>query len=95
MSFDYLGYASFLRSGTEYVARALTSLATFFITLSFVAALLRVNVSELSTQSPTSVWVFFAIAAPLTILSLIIVGKWAALRSLVWTLASKLPSINK
>jgi hypothetical protein len=38
------------------------------------------NVEQLSPQSPTPLWVYFLIAIPLTVLSLVIVGKWSIVR---------------
>src|SRR5437868_2898165 len=58
--------------------RAITSLATFYIPLSFVSSLLGMNVVEISSQK-TSIWLFFIIAVPLTLISLIALANWETL----------------
>jgi hypothetical protein len=57
------------------IKRALTSLATFYIPLSFASSLLGMNVSEISASS-TPLWLFFAIAIPMSIVSLVLVANW-------------------
>jgi Mg2+ and Co2+ transporter CorA len=55
--------------------RALASLATFYITLSFIASYIGMNVSQISSQNPISIWVYFNTAIPLSIISFAVVGK--------------------
>ena len=82
---ESIGYGLLLstKSTAYWKLSALTSLATFYIPLSFVASLLGMNISQLSNGSSVSLWIFFAIAIPLTSASLIIVGKWAQVIS-IW-----------
>jgi hypothetical protein len=60
---------------TEIIVSALTSLATFYIPLSFASSILGMNVKEISTHT-TPLWIYFVIAIPLTVLSLLVVGNW-------------------
>ena len=62
-----------LTGSTDALARALTSLATFYIPLSFASSLLGMNVMQISACT-TPLWVYFAIAVPLTVVSLLMVG---------------------
>ncbi|MCJ1246582.1 hypothetical protein MMC30_003791 [Trapelia coarctata] len=55
----------------------LTTLATVFVPLSFVASLLGMNVTQLSPQNSLSISTYFIIAIPLTITSLFVVRQWA------------------
>ncbi|PNP58793.1 hypothetical protein FNYG_15014 [Fusarium nygamai] len=57
---------------------ALTSLATFYIPLSFVSSVFGMNVMQISSQE-TSIALFFAIAIPLTALSMMAVANWKTL----------------
>ncbi|CVL12545.1 uncharacterized protein FPRN_15161 [Fusarium proliferatum] len=57
---------------------ALTSLATFYIPLSFVSSVFGMNVMQISSQK-TPIAVFFAIAIPLTVLSMMAVANWETL----------------
>jgi len=49
----------------------LTSLAFWYIPVSFVASVLGMNVEEIAERLPP-LWVFFAVATPLTALSLLL-----------------------
>jgi hypothetical protein len=62
---------------SEYMG-ALTSLATLYIPLSFVSTFLGMNVKEISQQG-TSLWVFFAIAIPLSLITILTLAKWNTL----------------
>lgn len=50
-------------------SRGLTTLATIFVPLSFVASLLGMNVRQLSAQNSISISMYFVIAIPLTAVS--------------------------
>ncbi|KAN0102271.1 hypothetical protein V8E51_012781 [Hyaloscypha variabilis] len=67
---------------------SLTTLATFFIPLSFVSSLLGMNVMEISSQK-TSIWVFFAISIPLTLLAFIVLANWESLKEALMYLFAK------
>ncbi|PMD42012.1 hypothetical protein L207DRAFT_580691 [Hyaloscypha variabilis F] len=67
---------------------SLTTLATFFIPLSFVSSLLGMNVMEISSQK-TSIWVFFVISIPLTLLAFIVLANWESLKDALMYLFAK------
>ena len=59
--------------------RALTTLATFYIPLSFVSTFFGMNVGTLIPNSAQPLWLYFVIAVPLTLISLAIVNQWNTL----------------
>ncbi|KAF7946464.1 hypothetical protein EAE96_009462 [Botrytis aclada] len=56
--------------------KALTVLATVYITLSFVAGVFGMNVAELNSGVDVDIWLYFVISIPVTIASMVLVWKW-------------------
>ena len=57
--------------------RALTTLATVYIPLSFVAGLFGMNVTTFTSDIKVPFWTYFAVALPITIASMALVWYWA------------------
>lgn len=62
-----------------WICRALTTLATFYIPLSFVSTFFGMNIGTLIPDSAQPLWLYFVIAVPLTLISLAIVNQWHTL----------------
>jgi hypothetical protein len=56
--------------------RALTTLATVYIPLSFVAGLFGMNVTTFTSDIKVPFWTYFAVALPITIASMALVWYW-------------------
>ena len=57
----------------------LTTLATIYVPLSFAASLLGMNVKQFNKGSPVSLWAYFAIALPLTMISLLAIRHYGSI----------------
>ena len=58
---------------------------------SFVCSFFGMNLSQIVPESPLPLWNYFAVAAPVTLISLIIVGKWTTVKH-VWNYWTTVPT---
>lgn len=79
MSSKYLDELALIKP-SSFIYRALTTLATIYIPLSFVAGLFGMNVTTFNPQINVPIWTYFAAAIPITIGSMVLVWYWTWVR---------------
>lgn len=66
--------------------RALTTLATFYIPLSFVAGIFGMNVTTFNPEIKVPIWIYFVVALPVTAASMSLVWYYTWLRQTLPTM---------
>jgi hypothetical protein len=54
----------------------LTTLATFYIPLSFIASIFGMNVTQFDPSISVQIWIYFVVALPVTAASMFLVWNW-------------------